>query len=181
MTPYDYGSVMHYANNSFAVNISGPTIVPVFNSSAVLGQRIQLSPIDVLEIQRYYGCVLTPLDPSATTTSRTTSSANRCSLQSSWTMSLISILSLLHVSKSTHSSAVHHWASRNRCFSYHFMSSEWKIESSGWSNISSYEFQKANPLITSLKSPGRLLSIIPGASIYALRLSHSRCFLRERK
>ena len=56
MTPYDYGSVMHYSANAFAINSSAPTIVAVFNSSANLGQRIQLSPIDILEIQRYYSC-----------------------------------------------------------------------------------------------------------------------------
>jgi hypothetical protein len=73
-TPYDYGSVMHYARNAFATASSSPTIIPLLNSSAVLGQRIRLSPIDILEIQRYYGCVPTPSDPYATT-SRTTTSA----------------------------------------------------------------------------------------------------------
>ena len=61
--PYDYGSVMHYGAYDFSSN-GLPTIIPVRNASAVLGQRIGMSPIDILEVQRYYGCVATP----ATTT-----------------------------------------------------------------------------------------------------------------
>ncbi|CAF3574844.1 unnamed protein product [Rotaria socialis] len=59
-TSYDYGSVMHYERNAFALNASGVTIIPIQNASAYIGQRIQLSPIDILTIQRYYGCVPTP-------------------------------------------------------------------------------------------------------------------------
>jgi hypothetical protein len=65
MTSYDYGSVMHYGSTAFAINSSAPTIIAVLNPNAVLGQRVGLSPIDILEIQRYYGCVPTP---NATTT-----------------------------------------------------------------------------------------------------------------
>jgi len=60
MTSYDYGSVMHYERNAFALNSSGATIIPIQNTSAYIGQRFQLSAIDILEIQRYYGCVSTP-------------------------------------------------------------------------------------------------------------------------
>jgi hypothetical protein len=49
---------MHYAKDEFSFN-GAPTIVPTKNSSAIIGQRVGLSPIDVLEIQRYYGCVAT--------------------------------------------------------------------------------------------------------------------------
>ncbi|UJR08286.1 hypothetical protein I4U23_012558 [Adineta vaga] len=52
MTPYDYGSVMHYGRNAFAINSSGSTIIPIMNDTAFIGQRVQLSPIDILEIQR---------------------------------------------------------------------------------------------------------------------------------
>ena len=67
MAPYDYGSVMHYGPYDFAINVSSPTIVPLLNSSARIGQRVQLSPIDIIEIQRYYGCVSMPTSTSTTT------------------------------------------------------------------------------------------------------------------
>lgn len=66
-TPYDYGSVMHYDAYSFAVNRTVRTIIAVQNQTAELGQRVALSPIDILEIQRYYGCVPTPGQTSAVT------------------------------------------------------------------------------------------------------------------
>ncbi|CAF0978559.1 unnamed protein product [Rotaria sp. Silwood1] len=59
MTSYDYGSVMHYQANAFSSN-GLPTIRATKNVSAVLGQRLGMSPIDILEVQRYYGCVPTP-------------------------------------------------------------------------------------------------------------------------
>jgi hypothetical protein len=71
MTSYDYGSVMHYERNAFAINSSGTTITPTQNTTAFIGQRVQLSPVDILEIQRYYGCVPTPTNPNATTSSTT--------------------------------------------------------------------------------------------------------------
>jgi hypothetical protein len=75
MTPYDYGSVMHYERNAFAINSSVPTIIPVMNSSAFLGQRVQLSPIDIIEIQRMYGCVATPTSTTTASTPAMTSTA----------------------------------------------------------------------------------------------------------
>ena len=78
MTSYDYGSVMHYEANAFAINRSAPTIIPTQNSSAYIGQRIQLSSIEILEIQRYYNCVSTPTSTTSTTmiaTTTTTTSA----------------------------------------------------------------------------------------------------------
>ncbi|CAF0773456.1 unnamed protein product [Adineta ricciae] len=71
MTPYDYGSVMHYERNAFAINYSAPTIIPIMNATAFIGQRVQLSPIDILEIQRLYGCVATPDTTTTTTASQT--------------------------------------------------------------------------------------------------------------
>ena len=85
MTAYDYGSVMHYGRTSFALNSSGPTIVPTQNSSAFIGQRVQLSPIDILEIQRYYGCVAMP--PTTTSTTSTSTSATTATATSATTMS----------------------------------------------------------------------------------------------
>ncbi|CAF0891414.1 unnamed protein product [Rotaria sordida] len=54
-TSYDYGSVMHYEADAFSSN-GLPTIRATRNASAVLGQRIGMSPIDILEVQRYYRC-----------------------------------------------------------------------------------------------------------------------------
>ena len=64
MTDYDYGSVMHYEFNAFTVN-GQPTIIPTRNSSAFIGQRVGMSPIDILEVQRYYQCVPTPTSSSS--------------------------------------------------------------------------------------------------------------------
>uniref|UniRef100_H3C1D0 Metalloendopeptidase n=1 Tax=Tetraodon nigroviridis TaxID=99883 RepID=H3C1D0_TETNG len=54
--PYDYLSVMHYGKNAFSNGI-GPTIVtkdPAFQD--VIGQRLEMSPSDVLELNRLYNC-----------------------------------------------------------------------------------------------------------------------------
>ena len=83
-TPYDYGSVMHYPSNAFAIDASVPTIIPVWNTSAVMGQRIRLSPNDILGIQRYYGCVATA-----------TGSSLEQFLQSSWAVRFIYLLSVV--------------------------------------------------------------------------------------
>ena len=56
-TSYDYGSVMHYARDAFSVNGSS-TIIPK-NSAASIGQRITLSPTDILQVQRFYECQTT--------------------------------------------------------------------------------------------------------------------------
>ena len=85
MTPYDYGSVMHYGSTAFAINSSSPSIIAVLNSTAGLGQRVRLSPIDILEIQRYYGCVPTPPDPNATTTTTTASTTRTTTTTTSTT------------------------------------------------------------------------------------------------
>ncbi len=56
--PYDYGSIMHYSNNTFAVNRSKPTIVSKFPlpPGVVMGQRERLSDIDIIKIKRLYRC-----------------------------------------------------------------------------------------------------------------------------
>jgi len=74
MLPYDYGSVMHYQANGFTSN-GQPTIIPIQNASAVIGQRAGMSRIDILEVQRYYGCFPTPtLTPAPTTAGPITAS-----------------------------------------------------------------------------------------------------------
>ncbi|XP_070690986.1 meprin A subunit beta-like [Pempheris klunzingeri] len=54
--PYDYWSVMHYGKNAFT-NGNGSTIItkdPQFQD--VIGQRLELSPSDVLELNLLYKC-----------------------------------------------------------------------------------------------------------------------------
>ncbi len=70
---YDYGSVMHYAANAFTSN-GLRTIIPK-DANAVIGQRVGMSELDILEVQRYYGCSLTPTTTriSSSITTSTTS------------------------------------------------------------------------------------------------------------
>lgn len=56
-TPYDYESLMHYAPFSFNKNESAPTItakIPEFD--AIIGQRLDFSPIDLERLNRMYNC-----------------------------------------------------------------------------------------------------------------------------
>ncbi|CAF4175183.1 unnamed protein product [Adineta steineri] len=64
-TPYDYGSIMHYGRNYFSINGSD-TLVPL-DPTAIIGQRDTLTPIDIEEIQIFYGCI-----PPITTTASIT-------------------------------------------------------------------------------------------------------------
>lgn len=76
---------MHYDRSAFAINSSGLTIIPIQNTSAYIGQRIQLSSIDILEIQRYYGCVPTPSSTTSTTTAGIVSTATTATTTTSAT------------------------------------------------------------------------------------------------
>ncbi|MED6242255.1 hypothetical protein ATANTOWER_002185 [Ataeniobius toweri] len=54
--PYDYMSVMHYSKNGFS-NGNGPTIItidPKFQD--LIGQRLEMSPSDVQELNALYQC-----------------------------------------------------------------------------------------------------------------------------
>lgn len=54
--PYDYWSVMHYGKNAFS-NGNGSTIItkdPRFQD--IIGQRLEMSPSDVEELNRLYKC-----------------------------------------------------------------------------------------------------------------------------
>ncbi|XP_073717951.1 hatching enzyme 1.2-like [Misgurnus anguillicaudatus] len=55
-TPYDYGSVMHYGNTAFAIQYGQETITPIPDASVQIGQRQELSNIDILRINKLYGC-----------------------------------------------------------------------------------------------------------------------------
>ena len=66
---------MHYEANAFSSN-GKLTIVATKNATAVLGQRVGMSPIDILEVQRYYGCVPTLNATTSTLGSSTLSSSS---------------------------------------------------------------------------------------------------------
>ncbi|CAH1793701.1 unnamed protein product [Owenia fusiformis] len=53
--PYDYDSIMHYSAFSFAKDYRWPTIVPLIGKPYI-GQRLQLSDIDINEIRKLYNC-----------------------------------------------------------------------------------------------------------------------------
>ncbi len=66
-TSYEYGSVMHYDAYTFSFN-GLRTIIPRGNFSVVLGQRVGMTSIDILEVQRYYGCLPIPNSSERTNT-----------------------------------------------------------------------------------------------------------------
>ncbi|XP_012642308.2 astacin-like metalloendopeptidase [Microcebus murinus] len=55
LTPYDYSSVMHYGRLAFSRR-GLPTIVPLWDPSAHIGQRWNLSASDITRVLRLYGC-----------------------------------------------------------------------------------------------------------------------------
>ncbi|KAJ8412875.1 hypothetical protein AAFF_G00104570 [Aldrovandia affinis] len=54
-TPYDYNSVMQYGRYAFSSNRQ-PTIVPIPNSNVAIGRSTQMSPNDILRVNRLYRC-----------------------------------------------------------------------------------------------------------------------------
>jgi len=54
-TPYDYQSLMHYGTDYFTSK-GQPTLVPK-DPTAVIGQRNNLSRIDIQEVRLYYQCI----------------------------------------------------------------------------------------------------------------------------
>ncbi|CAF0981074.1 unnamed protein product [Rotaria magnacalcarata] len=55
-SPYDFGSIMHYSSTSFSAN-GLPTITPK-QAGAIIGQRDQVSAIDINEIRQFYSCTI---------------------------------------------------------------------------------------------------------------------------
>jgi hypothetical protein len=57
---YDYGSIMHYARNTFARNNYLDTILPRRKPGMVvrpeIGQRVKLSPGDIQQAKKLYRC-----------------------------------------------------------------------------------------------------------------------------
>ncbi|XP_013390343.1 MAM and LDL-receptor class A domain-containing protein 1 [Lingula anatina] len=57
--PYDFGSILHYKINTFAIDPSMPTLFPKVNvTEAVrsMGQREKLSQVDIYKINSLYNC-----------------------------------------------------------------------------------------------------------------------------
>ena len=52
--PYDYGSIMHYGKRDFAKWPWQSTIKA--KNGASIGQRKHLSPLDVKQLNLFYGC-----------------------------------------------------------------------------------------------------------------------------
>uniref|UniRef100_A0A8D0CKG8 Metalloendopeptidase n=1 Tax=Scleropages formosus TaxID=113540 RepID=A0A8D0CKG8_SCLFO len=55
-TPYDYGSVMHYGRTAFTIQYGMETITPIPDPTVPIGQMNGLSQMDVLRINKLYGC-----------------------------------------------------------------------------------------------------------------------------
>uniref|UniRef100_A0A667YY15 Metalloendopeptidase n=1 Tax=Myripristis murdjan TaxID=586833 RepID=A0A667YY15_9TELE len=55
-TPYDYSSIMHYGRTAFSVQYGKDSITPIPDPTVQIGQRQGLSRIDILRINRLYGC-----------------------------------------------------------------------------------------------------------------------------
>nr|XP_055072655.1 hatching enzyme 1.2-like [Misgurnus anguillicaudatus] len=55
-TPYDYSSIMHYRRTAFAIQAGLVTITPIPDASVSIGQRKEMSDIDILRINKLYGC-----------------------------------------------------------------------------------------------------------------------------
>uniref|UniRef100_A0A8C1AEY6 Metalloendopeptidase n=1 Tax=Cyprinus carpio carpio TaxID=630221 RepID=A0A8C1AEY6_CYPCA len=57
-TPYDYSSIMHYGRTAFAIQYGKETITPIPNPSVQIGQRTEMSNIDIQRINKLYECAL---------------------------------------------------------------------------------------------------------------------------
>jgi len=55
-TPYDYSSVMHYGRTSFGMWPGDETITPIPDSTVEIGQRDNMSTIDIQRINTLYEC-----------------------------------------------------------------------------------------------------------------------------
>ncbi|TSK62537.1 High choriolytic enzyme 1 [Bagarius yarrelli] len=54
-TPYDYSSIMHYGKTAFSINGLN-TITPIPDPTVAIGQREEMSAIDILRINTLYQC-----------------------------------------------------------------------------------------------------------------------------
>ena len=57
-TEYDYGSVMHYPGDAFAIDENIPTIITKdLEAQDEIGQRVRMSEADIERVQILYSCV----------------------------------------------------------------------------------------------------------------------------
>jgi len=54
--PYDYGSIMHYRNDAFTRN-GNTTIVPIYGSKDIIGQREHPTALDLIKVRLRYQCM----------------------------------------------------------------------------------------------------------------------------
>ena len=52
---YDYSSIMHYGRTFFSTDGKSTTLRPL-DDTAEIGQRLQLSPLDILQANKLYMC-----------------------------------------------------------------------------------------------------------------------------
>uniref|UniRef100_A0A8C1K409 Metalloendopeptidase n=1 Tax=Cyprinus carpio TaxID=7962 RepID=A0A8C1K409_CYPCA len=57
-TTYDYGSIMHYGKTAFTTQAGKNTITPIPDATVAIGQRQDMSNLDILRINKLYGCVV---------------------------------------------------------------------------------------------------------------------------
>lgn len=55
-TPYDYSSIMHYGRTAFSIQYRKDSITPIPDPTVQIGQRQGMSVMDILRINRLYGC-----------------------------------------------------------------------------------------------------------------------------
>ncbi|KAM3600039.1 uncharacterized protein V6R79_016285 [Siganus canaliculatus] len=55
-TPYDYSSALHYGRSAFSLEYRAETITPIPDSSVPIGQREEMSDIDVVKVNSLYEC-----------------------------------------------------------------------------------------------------------------------------
>ncbi|XP_052394134.1 hatching enzyme 1.2-like isoform X2 [Carassius gibelio] len=55
-TPYDYGSVLHYGKTTFSIQPGWKTIIPIPDDTVEIGQSQGMSNIDILRVNKLYGC-----------------------------------------------------------------------------------------------------------------------------
>lgn len=78
--PYDYNSLTHYGRTSFSIDGKKPTIIPL-KEGVTIGQRKGMSQLDIIQVQRFYGCKerkLIKIQPSGMVTPNCTFDSDLC-------------------------------------------------------------------------------------------------------